>query len=81
MECSLAKRIVRRISFRLPRTEPMDGRMKTMPNLLPIEGDWQHLIEKRSGQDRRTRAAAQKKAAAAAARRGKDRRKSGSQGK
>lgn len=58
--------------------------MKTIPNLLPIEGDWQHLIEKRSGQDRRTLAAAataQKKAAAAAARRGKDRRKSGSQGK
>ena len=54
-----------------------------MPNFLPLEGDWQHLIEKRSGQDRRKKAeaAAGKKAAQAAKSRGKDRRKSGSQGK
>lgn len=54
-----------------------------MPNLLPIEGDWQHLIEKRSGKDRRKVAGtgSQKKAAAAAPRRKKDRRKGGSQGK
>ena len=53
-----------------------------MPNLLPIEGDWQHLIEKRSGKDRRKAiAAASQKKAAAAPRRAKDRRKGGSQGK
>ncbi|HVJ86033.1 MAG TPA: hypothetical protein VM452_10345 [Caulifigura sp.] len=54
-----------------------------MPNLLPIDGDWQHLIEKRSGQDRRktSAAASAKKPAQAASRRRKDRRKSGSQGK
>jgi len=60
----------------------IDGWMATMPNLLPIEGDWQHLIEKRTGKDRRkVVGASQKKAAAAAKRRGKDRRKGGSQGK
>lgn len=54
-----------------------------MPNLLPLDGDWQHLIEKRSGQDRRktAEAAAVKKSPQAAKRRSKDRRKSGSQGK
>ena len=58
-----------------------DGWMMTMPNLLPMEGDWQHLIEKRSGQDRRKLTAAQKKAAAAANRRRNERRKSGLRGK
>jgi len=54
-----------------------------MPNLLPIEGDWQHLIEKRSGKDRRKAvgAGSQKKAPAASPRLRKDRRKGGSQGK
>jgi hypothetical protein len=54
-----------------------------MPNLLPIEGDWQHLIEKRSGKDRRKAAgpSAKKKTAAPVPRRPKDRRKGGSQGK
>jgi len=55
-----------------------------MPNLLPLEGDWQHLIEKRSGKDRRkasSAAPAGKKPANAPKRSGKDRRKSGSQGR
>jgi hypothetical protein len=55
--------------------------MATMPNLLPIEGDWQHLIEKRSGKDRRKVAAAVLPKKAAVPRQKKDRRKGRSQGK
>jgi len=65
------------------QSETTGGLSAIMPNLLPIDGDWQHLIEKRSGQDRRktSAAASAKKPAQAASRRRKDRRKSGSQGK
>ncbi|HVJ87915.1 MAG TPA: hypothetical protein VM452_19790 [Caulifigura sp.] len=52
-----------------------------MPNLLPIEGDWQHLIEKRSGKDRRVKTPPAAKKPAADKRRRSDRRKSRSQGK
>lgn len=77
----LAMPIARRNSFPRPRTDCAETAKPAMPNLLPIEGDWQHLIEKRSGKDRRVKTPPAAKKPAADKRRRSDRRKSRSQGK